>query len=261
MKKFIAYSVLAFGAWLAVTTGWALVSYATGIPGPAAVTSGALGLGAEVAGAVDAPFPFSRAQAVTVRQLERSQRFVERVNRVPERVVHRLLNRIGVRHAHAHDTGAIALAPLASLDHRHLDRVRLRSPRISIVVPNQERVTVDVADAMEEVRGALAAELSAAQEELMAARIEIEVWENETVREDVRREIQALDLDRIKLELDAELEALTEELQRLELDMNLELHAAEIDAQNADLKRFRLEIDAVRRSREAPAPAADEDTN
>jgi len=255
VKKFIAYSVLAFSAWLAVTTGWALVSYATGVPGPAAVTSGALGIGADVAGAVDVPFPFSKAQAVTIRQLHRSQRFVERVNRVPERVVHRVLNRMGVEHAHARE--AYALAPRASL-HRHVDRIRVRSPRISLIVPNQERVTVEVAEAMEEVRETLAVELSAAQSELMAARIELEVWEQEAEGENVRREIRVLDLDRIKLEIDAELEALSEELQRLELDMNLELNAADAEAQHADVERFRLEIDAVRQHRAAPVPADDE---
>ena len=258
MKKFIAYSVLAIGAWLAATTGWALVSYATGIPGPAAVTSGALGIGGDVVGSVDMPFPFSKAQSVAIRQLDRSQRFVERVNQIPERFVHRFMNRMGVRHARAHEVRGIALAPLASTDRHRVHRIRLRAPRISVVVPNQERVTIDVAEAMDEVRAVLAAELSVAQEELMAARIEIEAWEHEEVREEVMRELEGLDLDRIKVEIDAELEALSEELQRLEFDMNVEVHSAEAEAKRADMDRFRLEIDAVRRTRVAPVPAADE---
>lgn len=261
VKKFIAYSVLAFVAWLAITTGWALVSYATGVTGPAAVTSGALGIGANVAGSVDVPFPFSKAQDVSVRQLRRSQHFVERVNEVPERVVHRFLDRFGIHHAHAHEVYTVGDAPEHAPHLRHLERIRVRSPRISVVMPNQERVTVEVADAVEEVREALAAELSAAQSELMAARIEIEAWEQGTVREDVMREIQTLDLDRLKLEIDAELEALSEELQRLELDMNFELHSAEVDAGHADLERFRLEIDATRHRQAAPAPADDEAAN
>ena len=261
MKKFIAYSVLVTGAWLAVTSSWALVSYATGVPGPAAVTSGALGIGANVAGSVDLPFPFSKAQAVTVRQLHRSQHFVERINSIPERFVHRFMNRMGLRHAHADEVSRIAVAPRASHDHQHLDRIRVRAPRISVVIPNQERVTVEVAEAMEEVRAVLAAELSAAQEELMAARIEIEAWEQEAVREEIMRELRTIDLDRIKLEIDAELDALSEELQRLELDMNIELHEAEIEAAQADVERFRLEIDAVRRSRVDAPPTADEVTD
>ena len=43
-----------------------------------------------------------------------------------------------------------------------------------------------------------------------------------------------------------------------EFDMNVEVHEAEAEARHADLDRFRLEIDAVRRTRVAPVPAADE---
>jgi hypothetical protein len=260
VKKVIAYSVLALGAWLAVTTSWALVSYATGVPGPAAVTSGALGIGAEVVGAVDAPFPFSKAQRVAIRQLHRSQHFVERINRVPERAVHRFLDRIGIQHAHAHEVFAIGVAPRPELAHRHLDRVRIRAPRVRVVVPSQA-VAGEIATAMEDARASLAVELARAQAELLAARTEIEAWDHEVLSDEMLRELRAVDLDGIRLELDAELEALSEELQRLELDLDFEFRAGDIDARRSDLMRFRRELEEAAEAEPVVVPVADEMTN
>lgn len=263
MKKAIAYSVLALGAWLAATTSWALVSYATGVPGPAAVTSGALGIGAEVIGAVDAPFPFSKAQRVAVRQLHRSQHIVERINSVPERAMRRFLGKLGIRPAHAHGVYATGVAPLPALQHRHVDRVRVRAPRIRVVLPNQERrISVEVATAMDEVRETLAAELSLAQAELLAAQADIEEsWDHEAVQEELRQEFEALDLDAIRLEINAELEALAEELQRLQLNLDFELRDVDVDAKRADVHRFRLAVDAARETGAVTAPVADEVTD
>ncbi len=230
VKRIIAYTVLGFGVWLAVTTGWAFISYVTGVPGPAAFTSGALAVGAEVVTAAELPHPFGAAQRFTARQMERSRRFVERVNGVPERAVHRLLDRLGLPHrfALADEAVAVRVRP-----HVHT-RIHVRAPRIDAIAPQV---------AQEQAR---AAERLAAELERAAALAEIEAWQIDEASEDVAQELERLDLSNLRLELNAHLEALSEHLRHVERDQvefDLSLRALMSDdfQREMELLRDRLE--------------------
>ncbi len=117
MRKLIRHAAVAVFAWAVVTFAWAALSHTTGAIGPAQASSASLEFVADAIEFLSPPALLAGPQDFTARRIRAAAHNAEHLHQGPERVMARLLDRMGHASAHRGDRRR----------HKHVRRTRSES--------------------------------------------------------------------------------------------------------------------------------------